>query len=77
MNINNGFNNIKRIILQLNLLNGGQLPGFLRRYKFDIFDNKCCICGWSKVNPYTNTIPLEIDHIDGNSENNLENNLRR
>lgn len=54
----------------------GQIPKFLRRYIFDKFDNKCCICGWSKVNPYTNTIPLEIDHIDGNSENNSENNLR-
>lgn len=54
----------------------GQIPGPLRRYIFDKFDNKCCICGWSKVNPYTNTIPLEIDHIDGNSENNSEENLR-
>ena len=51
----------------------GQIPG---HYIFDKFDNKCCICGWSKVNPYTNTIPLEIDHIDGNSENNSEDNLR-
>lgn len=31
---------------------------------------------WSKINPYTNTLPLEIDHIDGNSENNSEDNLR-
>ena len=54
----------------------GQIPGHLRHYIFDKFDNKCCICGWSKVNPYTNTIPLEIDHIDGNSENNSEDNLR-
>ncbi|WP_442876891.1 HNH endonuclease [Catenibacterium sp.] len=50
------------------------MPGHLRHYIFDKFDNKCCICGWSKVNPYT--IPLEIDHIDGNSENNSEDNLR-
>ena len=25
---------------------------------------------------HTNTLPLEIDHIDGNSENNSEENLR-
>lgn len=54
----------------------GQLPTPLRRYIFNKYDNKCCICGWSKVNPYTNTIPLEIDHIDGNAENNSEDNLR-
>lgn len=28
------------------------------------------------MNPFTNTLPLEIDHIDGNSENNSEENLR-
>ena len=54
----------------------GQIPVQLRRYIFNKFENKCCECGWSKVNPYTNTIPLEIDHIDGNSENNSEENLR-
>ena len=52
----------------------GQIPAQLRRYIFAKYNNKCCICGWSKVNPYTHTIPLEIDHIDGNSENNSEDN---
>ena len=54
----------------------GKLPTHLRHYIFEKFENKCCQCGWSQVNPYTNTIPLEIDHIDGNSENNSEENLR-
>lgn len=54
----------------------GQIPGPLRRYIFEKFENKCCLCNWSEVNPYTNTIPLEIDHIDGNAENNSEENLR-
>lgn len=54
----------------------GQIPDTLRRYIFEKFDNKCCLCGWSEINPYTNTLPLEIDHIDGNSENNSEDNLR-
>lgn len=53
-----------------------QLPSQLRRYIFEKFENKCCLCGWSEINPYTNTLPLEIDHIDGNSENNSEENLR-
>ena len=54
----------------------GQIPNQLRRYIFKKFENKCCLCGWSEINPYTNTLPLEIDHIDGNSENNSEDNLR-
>ena len=54
----------------------GQIPKQLRNYIFDKYQNKCCLCGWGKINPYTNTIPLEIDHIDGNAENNSEENLR-
>lgn len=54
----------------------GQIPGYLRRYIFEKYQNKCSLCGWSKTNPYTNTIPLEVDHIDGNSNNNKEKNLR-
>ena len=54
----------------------GQIPNQLRRYIFEKFENKCCLCGWSKTNHYTNTLPLEIDHIDGNSKNNSEDNLR-
>ena len=54
----------------------GQIPAQLRQYIFEKFENKCCLCGWSQINPHTNTLPLEIDHIDGNSENNSEENLR-
>lgn len=54
----------------------GQIPKQLRKYMFDKYQNKCSLCGWGETNPYTNTIPLEIDHIDGNAENNSEENLR-
>ena len=54
----------------------GQIPFYLRKYIFEKFNSKCCLCGWSKINPYTKTIPLEIDHIDGDSNNNKEENLR-
>jgi Zn finger protein HypA/HybF involved in hydrogenase expression len=37
---------------------------------------KCSKCGWNEVNEYTGNIPIEIDHIDGNSENNHPDNLR-
>lgn len=54
----------------------GQIPVQLRKYIFEKFNNKCCKCGWCETNPYTKRIPLEVDHIDGNSENNSEGNLQ-
>lgn len=46
------------------------------RYLLQKYSNECSLCGWCEINPTTGKIPLEIDHIDGNSENNLESNLR-
>ena len=54
----------------------GKIPPQLRRYIFEKYDVKCCQCGWSEKNKYTNTIPLEIDHINGNANDNSESNLR-
>jgi len=47
----------------------------LRRYLFDKFDSKCSRCGWNEINPHTNRIPLQVEHIDGNHLNNSEDNL--
>lgn len=55
--------------------NFGQISEYVRRYMFEKFQSKCSKCGWSKINPYTNKIPLEIDHIDGNWQNSYEDNL--
>jgi hypothetical protein len=35
----------------------------------------CCKCGWHKINKTSGKIPLEINHIDGDSTNNVESNL--
>ena len=48
---------------------------YIRRYIFEKYDNKCSICGWSEINTYTKTLPLEIEHIDGDAMNNKEENL--
>jgi predicted nucleic acid-binding Zn ribbon protein len=51
------------------------LSRVIRLYLFEKYDNKCSKCGWSIKNEFTNNIPLEVEHIDGNSENNNEENL--
>lgn len=48
----------------------------IKRFFIEKFGNKCVKCGWNKKHPSTQNIPLEIDHIDGDSENNLEKNLQ-
>ena len=47
----------------------------IRKYLFEKYNNACARCGWSKINPHTNNIPLEIEHLDGNFQNNKEDNL--
>ena len=51
------------------------VSGYVKRYLFEKNNNKCQKCGWSEMNPYTNTIPLHIHHIDGDCTNNSEENL--
>ena len=48
----------------------------LKRYLREKYGNKCCLCGWSEINPTTGKVPLVADHIDGNWQNNHESNLR-
>ena len=52
-----------------------QISSYIKKYIFEKYNNKCSMCGWGKINPYTNNIPLEIEHKDGNYKNNNEENL--
>lgn len=58
------------------LRNIGVVSNHVKRYLRKKYGNKCCLCGWSKMNPKTQIVPLVADHIDGNWRNNTESNLR-
>lgn len=61
---------------QINGMRGTyQISMHVRTYLLKKYNNRCARCGWGEVNRYTGTIPLEIEHIDGNYRNNNENNL--
>ena len=47
-----------------------------KRFLIEKNGAKCQKCSWSEINPSTNRIPIEIDHIDGDCNNNKLSNLR-
>lgn len=59
------------------IIKGGdkKLSQFVVRYIWEKYESKCSKCQWCKQNPFTNKTHLEIDHIDGNKNNNTEQNL--
>jgi len=48
---------------------------FVKDYLIKKYNNKCSKCGWGEMNPYTKTIPVEIEHLDGNAYNNFPENV--
>jgi len=55
------------------LLSGTASPKTLKRYLIEHFGNKCWTCGITEWNK--KEIVMELEHIDGNSENNDLKNL--
>ncbi len=47
-----------------------------KKYLINKFGEKCMECNWCEVNEMTGKIPVELEHIDGNSENNSLDNLK-
>ena len=48
----------------------------IRRYLIETYGERCIICGWAEIHPITGKVPVELDHINGNSDDNRENNVR-
>lgn len=55
---------------------GEKVSEHIRVYLIHKCGNRCSMCGWDKINPVTNKVPVQIDHIDGDYTNNKEYNLR-
>lgn len=48
---------------------------WVKRFLLIKYNDKCSRCGWGETNTYTKSIPLEVEHIDGNAYNNNPNNV--
>jgi rubredoxin len=51
------------------------ISNHVRKYLFEKYHHRCSKCGWNQINIFTNKIPLELNHIDGNYLNMKECNL--
>ncbi len=47
----------------------------IRRYLVSKFGEHCSQCGWNKRHALTGRVPVEVEHIDGNWQNNHLSNL--
>ena len=47
-----------------------------KNYLIEKFGNKCMQCDWNKINPVTGLVPIQLEHIDGDSDNNNLENLK-
>lgn len=47
-----------------------------KKFMISKYGEKCMLCDWAELNTNTNSIPIELHHIDGDSDNNKVNNLQ-
>jgi len=52
-----------------------QISPTIKNYLIKKAGHKCPKCGWNKIHPITKRIPLQINHIDGDSTNSRPENL--
>jgi len=47
----------------------------IKKYLIETHGEKCSRCQWALIHPITKRVPLEVEHIDGNAENNSPDNV--
>lgn len=47
-----------------------------KKYLIEKYGEKCMECEWNRIHPITGKVPIELEHIDGDSENNRLDNLK-
>jgi RNAse (barnase) inhibitor barstar len=50
--------------------------GTIKKFLIKKYGEKCMDCGWGKIHPITGKVPIQLEHIDGNFENNKLENLK-
>lgn len=59
---------------KINLENKTTEGRWVKKYLIYKYGEKCMKCNWNEKHPITGKVPIELEHIDGKSENNnLEN----
>lgn len=53
----------------------GEVSNHVRRWLHEKHDSKCSKCGWGEINPTTNKVPLQVNHINGDWNDHSHNNL--
>lgn len=53
----------------------GLVSRHIKRYLMEKYGDRCSSCGWAKRHSLTNSVPLEVNHINGNWLDNREENL--
>lgn len=53
-----------------------QLCAYVRKYLHETRGTACERCGWDERHPVDGAVLTEVEHIDGNAENNLLSNLK-
>lgn len=53
----------------------GEISNHIRRWLHEKYNSKCQKCNWTAVHPTTGRVPLQVNHIDGDWDNNHPSNL--
>ena len=66
---------LKNVFIKGRFRTGKDLKKYLFKCNFKQ-SYACEICGWDKINPFTNKPSTQLDHKDGDNTNNTLENLR-